>query len=323
MSFTQELKNYILSAREVDLVGIAPASAMAHEEHFHTPEEILPGAKSIVVFGRRLSDGAVEQQMRKFEDNNVVAQSAYAAYASDLAPNFLLLFDTFNISQYIERHFGYTAVPLPCGPMQNGEPTSTPMPHFAGPHKAGLPFNIDKAAMAAGLGEFGWNNRILTPEYGPRVQFGAIITSMELAYDEPYHGEKLCDPKKCGICSKLCPTGAIPACGSGEEKEISIEGKSVTVSDLKANRCIVAAYALRSEFAGRIPTKDLVDSYDPTEEELVEAFAKKPIASLSLDHYPKYFCDRCLIYCPVGNWKERFEDRGLSKMGKENADEKA
>lgn len=314
MSLTRELKKYILS-RDMDLVGIAPANAMEKEEKFHTPEEILPGAKSVVVFGRRLSDGAVEQQMRKFEDDNVVAQSAYAAYASDLAPNFLLLFDTFNISQYIERTFGYTAVPLPCGPMQNGEPVSTPMPHFAGPYKAGLPFHIDKAAMAAGLGEFGWSNRILTPEFGPRVQFGAIITSMELEYDAPYQGEKLCDPEKCGICSKVCPTHAIPSCGEGKRKTIAVKGKSVEVADFKMNSCIVAACALRSEFAGRMPTADLVDSYDPTEEELVEAFAKKPIANLSLDHYPKYFCDKCLIYCPVGKWKERFKDTGLTNFG--------
>lgn len=313
MSFTQELKNYILSARNMDLVGIARADALKKEPEFHTPGEILPGAKSVVVFGRRLPDGAVQQQMRKLEDGNVVAQSGYAAYGSDLAPNFLLLFDTFNIAQFIERTFGYTAVPLPCGPMQNGVPVSTPMPQFAGPYKAGLPMDIDKAAMAAGLGEFGWSNRFLTPEYGPRVQFGAIITQMELDYDEPYNGPKLCDPEKCGICSKLCPTCALPACGECEPDVKEIEGKAVEVSPLKPNSCIVAACALRKEFAGRIPTKDLVDNYDPTDEELIQAFKEKPIASLSLDHYPKYFCDKCLIYCPVGGWEKRFRETGLTR----------
>lgn len=314
MSMTSELKKYIMSARNMDMVGIARASALQKEPEFHTPEEILPGAKSVIVFGRRYADGAIQGQMRKFEDGNTQAQSAYAAYASDLAPNFLLLFDTFNISQFVERTYGYTAVPLPCGPMQNGVPESTPMPVFAGPCRAGLPMNIEKAAMAAGLGEFGWSNRFLTEEYGPRIQFGAVITSMELEYDEPYHGPRLCDPEKCRVCVDMCPTKAIPAPGECPAKEMSVEGKSVEVADLKVNRCIVASCALRKEFGGRVPVPDLVDSYDPTEEELVDAFAKKPIDSLSLDHYPKYFCDRCLVYCPVGNWEKRFRDTGLSKM---------
>lgn len=314
MSVTKEIKTHILSARNMDLVGVASAGALKKEPKFYTPEEIMPGAKSVIVFGRRLPDGAVQAQMRKLEDGNMNAQSGYAAYASNLAPNFLLMFDTFNISQYIERTFGYTAVPLPCGPMQNGVPTSTPVPNFAGPYKCGMPMNISMAAMAAGLGEFGWSNHFLTPEYGPRIQFGAIITSMELEYDKPYDGPRLCDPEMCGVCTKMCPTHAIPAFGERPAKTMAVEDKEVDVADLKVNSCIVASCALRKEFAGRVPVTDLVDNYDPTEEELVEAFAKKPIDNLSLDHYPRYFCDKCLIYCPVGDWEKRFRDTGLSKV---------
>ena len=50
----------------------------------------------------------------------------------------------------------------------------------------------------------------------------------------------------------------------------------------------------------------------PSGEELKAAFEKKPINGLSVEHYPRYLCDRCLVYCPAGHWKERFADTGLS-----------
>ena len=92
-----------------------------------------------------------------------------------------------------------------------------------------------------------------------------------------------------------------------------VVGAETEVTDFTRNSCIVASCALRKEFAGRIPVKDLVDTYDPTDEQIEDAFAQKAIQSLSLEHYPRYFCDRCLLYCPVGNWQERFGDTGLSQ----------
>ena len=42
-------------------------------------------------------------------------------------------------------------------------------------------FSHRHAAFLAGLGNFGVNNMLLTPEYGPRVRFGSVFTSAELA----------------------------------------------------------------------------------------------------------------------------------------------
>ena len=52
----------------------------------------------------------------------------------------------------------------------------------------------------------------------------------------------------------------------------------------------------------------------PTVEELAKAYAEKPLQHSGMDHYPKYFCNKCMLYCPLGGWKERFYDRGLSKF---------
>lgn len=310
MSFTSEVKKYILSSCEMDLVGIADVKALAEEPAGYRPTDILPNAKTIIVFGKSMADGGVQAAFRTFEDGHPFAYSTYGAFCSDLASNFSLFFNTFNIAEYIERTFGETAMPLPCGPLQNGTPNKTAVPVLAGPEMKGLPMDISKAAVAAGLGHFGWSGHLLTPEYGPRIQFGAVVTSMELECDKPYSGEILCDPVKCGICSRVCPTKALPAYGEGEPKIRNVIGHSDQTANHNFNRCLVAACAMRREFGGM---EDYIDNCDPTDEELQQAFENKPINHWDgLDHYPKWRCDKCLLYCPVGSWKERFADRGLS-----------
>lgn len=314
MTFTEKLKLYIKTAFDMDMVGIASAQTLAGEPGGHRPGDLLPGAKSVVVFGRRLADGAVAADFRALEEKQMSAQSSYAAYASDLAPNFLIMNATNDIAAYIEDTYHAVAMPLPFNVQQNMIWDKVPAPLFADPYGQGMPLDIFKAAMAAGLGEIGWSNRFLTAEYGPRQMVSAVITTLDLDCDPPYNGPALCDPEKCGVCSKVCPTCAISAT---EKKTVSVEGKSVEVSDLKVNSCIVASMAMRKQFGGRLPVPDLIMHDDPTDEELIAAFEKKPINELSVDHFPRYFCDRCLLYCPVGNWQEHFGDTKFSSFKQE------
>lgn len=310
MTHTQEIKNYVLDECETDIVGIADVKYLSDEPETHRPTDILPGAKSIIVFGKRMPDGSVQTAFRAFEDGNHIAKTSYGIYGKDVAAGFTLFFRTFDLSQYIERRFGYTTTPLPCGPMQCGVPVSVPTPGFAEPFRAGMPFDIDRAAYAAGLGDYGWSGRILTSEYGPRIQFGAVLTTMPLEYDAPYNGEKLCGGDDCLACVKHCPVNAIPEPKSETAGKRGVEGCMRNAANVKLNRCTVAACALRKEFGG---FDDYIENLDPSEEELEEAFRKKPINHWEgLDHYPKWKCDKCLIYCPTGHWKEKFADRKLT-----------
>ncbi len=288
MTATQELKRRIADRFGMTMVGIAPASAFDGEPVGKRPGDLLPGAKSVIVFGRRLINGSVQTVFRKYEDGKKSAFASYQAYASDLAPNMLLIYHTFEISRFLERTYSAVAMPLPCGSagMQNCIPEDTELPRAAGGHKIDLPFDIGKAAVAAGLGEMGWNDFVLTPEYGPRIQFGAVITTMELDCDKPL-GIKLCEPEKCGICARKCPTKAIPEPGSGSR-------------EINANRCMVASCGLTSKFGRR----DVIKSDDPTDEELKAAIRRA--GKDFPDHLRKNNCDLCLAYCPVGGWEKAF-----------------
>ena len=67
-------------------------------------------------------------------------------------------------------------------------------------------FSHRHAAYLAGLGNFGVNNTLLTPQFGPRVRFASIFTSAELPED-PILGKPLCI--RCMKCVNSCPVKAI------------------------------------------------------------------------------------------------------------------
>lgn len=71
-------------------------------------------------------------------------------------------------------------------------------------------FSHKHAAYLAGLGSFGQNNVLLTPEYGPRVRFTSIFTTAKIKPD-PIKTKDLCT--RCLLCVKNCPVGAIPKKG--------------------------------------------------------------------------------------------------------------
>jgi len=320
MNLTETVKTYIRTRHDMDLVGVCAAAALDGEPRFHRPADLLPGAKSVIVFGRGFSDGAVQSMFRALEDAQLAAQSSYAAYCDELAPNFLLIGDSFNICCWLEETCGALAVPCPFNVQQSMVWDSSPKKFFADPYGQGMPLDIGKAALAAGLGEYGWSGRFLTPEYGPRQMLTAIVTTLELEPDAPYDGPALCDPEKCGVCARVCPTKAISDVQGGETRVVSAGEKRQTIGCVNANACAVAALAYRKEFQGRVPVPDLILNDDPTDEELRAAWEKKPVAQLSIEHYPRYFCEKCAVYCPAGHWKERFADTGFTRFDPEKGE---
>ncbi len=60
----------------------------------------------------------------------------------------------------------------------------------------------------AGLGTFGLEVNILTPEYGPRVYLTGVLTEAELEPDAPMT-EQVCIGESCSRCLYSCPSDAV------------------------------------------------------------------------------------------------------------------
>lgn len=276
----------------MDMCGIASVDRFHESPPARHPEKILPGCKSVIVVAVRLLDGVVQANFRAFEDGREDLKGIYGTYGYTMLPNFALTYACYAIAQLIERTTGEVATPLSTGPMTNGTQIS-----------------LRHAAVAAGLGEFGWMSIVLTPQFGPRQRFGAILTTAEIEPDPMYDGPRLCNPEKCTICTDVCPTKAIGLYGSEDCHSCTVGDKTYTYAKISFPRCQVPTQGLRKEFGGR---EDLVTTDDPTPQDIAEANARYPISDRGLQHIESWHCGRCQSYCPVGNWKEKYLDRNLS-----------
>jgi epoxyqueuosine reductase len=64
-------------------------------------------------------------------------------------------------------------------------------------------------AVRAGLGFIGRNHLLIHPQLGPQILLAELITTVELAPDEPCQG----DCGGCDLCVRACPTGALRSDG--------------------------------------------------------------------------------------------------------------
>jgi reductive dehalogenase len=64
-------------------------------------------------------------------------------------------------------------------------------------------------AIQAGLGEYGRNGLLITPEYGPNVRIAKVFTDMELVPDQPIEFGVQAFCNTCRKCADACPVRAI------------------------------------------------------------------------------------------------------------------
>ncbi len=173
-------------AREfgAELIGTAGISRWteAHDvpEKFQ-PQAIWPSAKTVIVLGVPLWLPIVE------------AAPTVLGREQSIVTSELLDEAAYRLAVFL-NHQGCLAVNIPSD--SRGE--------AAGTSKLG--FSHSWAGYYAGLGTMGWNNTLLTPEYGPRVHLVSVFTSLELE-QSPLLAENLC--QRCLYCQKICPAQAL------------------------------------------------------------------------------------------------------------------
>jgi epoxyqueuosine reductase QueG len=122
---------------------------------------------------------------------------------------------SFLVARFLEAE-GYTTLPISASNIWRYNPYKDLEVSFA-PDLAHR-----YAAVAAGLGQIGWNGLCLTPEFGPRNRFVSVVTTAALEPTPMYRGDALCD--RCMECVKNCPTDAFRQ-EADATNEIEIDGE--------------------------------------------------------------------------------------------------
>lgn len=94
------------------------------------------------------------------------------------------------VSNYLESQ-GYESLPVPVRCIPGEEDL--------------LPFSLIRIAQHAELGSEGENKCLITPDYGPRITMGAVVTS----FKHIAKFEQIDHCRHCFRCADACPTGAL------------------------------------------------------------------------------------------------------------------
>lgn len=168
-----------------DLVGVAATERLEGAPPGYKPQDILPGARSIVSFALNALEGT-------FLPPTI---HTYQLSYSLLRQNSNSL--SYQLARFLENH-GFYSVMIPA---------TFPLDMV---NKKGLfgDFSHRHAAVAAGLGEFGRIGLVVTPQFGPRVWLGTVITTAPLEAS-PLMEKQVCPREECSVCIDACPTGAL------------------------------------------------------------------------------------------------------------------
>lgn len=173
---------------DVDLVGFARVSDIQLAYPPRPAEDILPGAKTVVVFASALLQGALDcprgtkgaiKDTQIAYDRNQEAGAAVGRFLESKGFPSYMVPSSLPVDVY--KHLGTT--------------------YYA------AEFSHRQAAIACGLGVKGMNNLLVTPEFGPRVRLGSMLTTAEIECSPRKLPENLCT--KCGKCVDICPVKAL------------------------------------------------------------------------------------------------------------------
>jgi epoxyqueuosine reductase len=182
-------------SRGADLVGVAPVESFpSGADDKLNPVYYLPGARHVLVIGLKMIDALWDR-----------LEGTFTSVHNHNAVNYLMNYNyptldyiTVQTARYIEK-MGYDAYPIQAGSSSRKDNVLTGY------------FPFKEAARLAGLGVYGKHSLIITPEFGPRVRFAALITDLAISGGRSGAAlpatESVCG--KCVKCIEVCPVRAI------------------------------------------------------------------------------------------------------------------
>ncbi|MHA1130046.1 MAG: hypothetical protein ACTSQI_02320 [Candidatus Helarchaeota archaeon] len=267
---TDQIKKIALKLG-ADLVGIADAEKASGSSQGHAnPNDLVSDAKSIVVLALKYPDSAIDA---KHEDALIHANYIKVQQAM----NEELMRIAIRITRTLEK-LGYDASPI-----------ATDIPREETRNVWTGVLSLRYAAQLAGLGDIGLSNLLLTPDWGPRVQLGALLTDAPLKPDGPKFAEKICT--KCQKCIEACPTRAFAP-------------ENYPPFNYNLNRCLWATQGWARLTKVQEPPHDWVEA-KPNANIMIPKYTEKyPQIRVfegwlnRLGDFPQ--CNLCQVVCPVG-----------------------
>ena len=213
-----------------DIVGIGSIDRWSTAPIQMDPKQIMPRAKSIICLGFRVMRGS----LRGIEEGTYFSNYSSMGYGG--ITYLYMPMTIINLSKMIEDA-GYEAVPM--GHQSDwraidglGYLRDQSRPVAPGKAAPDVMINLRIAAFLCGVGEIGYSKMLLTPEFGPRVRVGIIITELELEPDPIIEPGTLCN--RCMACVRECPGGCIPA---DKTIKANVGGYELEWADVDMKKC--------------------------------------------------------------------------------------
>ena len=250
-ALTDKLKRYLLDiSHDAALVGVASVDRFEQAPKGHRPDSFVPDAQSVVVVALPIVFGLMRWHEYMEDSERVKAVDTYTdadGNEQEWSPRTM-------IRKHIERRCCYEVINNELqalsmyGAMflERAGHTSTYVPttygmtlswpgnykwDFPKPPQGTGPFSHKHAAVAAGIGQFGMNNLLLTPQYGPRQRLVSLITTAPLAADPPIN-EPICLGEECSLCVDDCPANAF-----ADPFDFDAAGQTMTMAKIDIEAC--------------------------------------------------------------------------------------